>query len=82
MDQPWFDQEYKDFRKRLHKALRRFRSSLSNDDWFVFCTVRQYENLLHCKKRRFKALMVDKLVHSVGNQQEFWTTISVFVALS
>ena len=75
-ERKWFDQECINFRKKVRKALRRYRRSLNNEDRFTFCKVRrEYKNLLYLKKKQFNAAIIEKLVSVVHNQQDFWNTI-------
>ena len=68
----WFDQECRSFRNSVRKALRRYRRTLDSDDCFKLCKIRrEYKNLVHLKKKLFNELMINKLITSIGNQQDF-----------
>ena len=75
-DHVWFDHECKEFRRKVRRALRRYRRTLHSEDRFNFCkTRREYKNLLHVKKKQFNKSMIEKLLNSIDSQKDFWDTI-------
>jgi hypothetical protein len=74
--QDWFDAECKNMQKRVRKLLKTYRKSLSADDRFSYCkTRREYKNMLLCKQKKYNASVVDSLISSINNQQDFWETV-------
>jgi hypothetical protein len=74
--QDWFDAECKNMKKRVRKLLKTYRKSLTADDRFSYCkTRREYKNLLLCKQKKYNASVVDSLIRSINNQQDFWETV-------
>ncbi len=72
----WFDQECRLERKNVRKLLRRFRKTLNHDDRNAYCKARrEYKNLLCRKKKMFHDGLLNELINSVKNQQEFWQTM-------
>ena len=80
-EQGWFDSECRNFRKKLRKALRLFRRSLTNDDRFNYCKIRrEYKNLLIVKKKLYNNLMIKKLVDSIKEHETFWKNIKGMIS--
>ena len=72
----WFDSECSDARKNVRKLLTKFCKTLRKDDRIIYCKAkREYKHLLNRKKKETKEALLQKLLNSTHNQQQFWETV-------
>lgn len=69
----WYDKECYHSRQTVRRLLRKFRKTSNKIDQTAYVrSRREYKNMLIRKKKVFERVMLDKLVNSINNQQEFW----------
>lgn len=73
---PWYDQECRTSKKNARKALRSFNKSKTNENRALYVEERKrHKKLLRTKEKEFKGNIVDKLINTCNNSEEFWKEI-------
>ena len=76
----WFDFECREARRTVRRALRRFRKTLMKEDRVYFCKIRrEYKNMLHLKKKIYNEGLLNRLLTSANDQQQFWQEINKII---
>ncbi|XP_077986167.1 uncharacterized protein LOC144440655 [Glandiceps talaboti] len=76
--QVWFDAECKLAKTKRLRALRRFRSTGSEED---YCQYKEennyYKNLLRCKKRKFEEKIHIQIRRNMNDETSFWKVVKL-----
>ena len=72
----WFDEECRNNRRNVRKLLRKFRKTKLKSDSVAYCiSRREYKNLLYRKKKQYNESILEQLMSTVNDQQNFWKTL-------